>query len=206
MKTKQLIIGITALTLVLFGTAFLLRPALAGPLSALQQETPMPLFGTLTEVWAQFCAVSTQMSYVLLAIPEDATFEVVSPEGASSSQETTPTPEAASTPSTPEAGATSPGTSGLTSEEEVACRSLGMMDGQQLVLCHGPALTVITLSITSGGQTEEFPIMPPGCAAEFPGPTDVIPTETSVEEITPTVPVLPTESPEPSPSPVPPTP
>jgi hypothetical protein len=83
-------------------------------------------------MWDQFCV--KKIPYTLLAVPEDATFEIVQPEG--------PLPTVR------------PGYS----TSEIACESAGIFRGQQVIVCRGPDLFSFNLTITSGGETGEFPV------------------------------------------------
>ena len=190
---------------VLAGIGFLvLKPRLADSFSQLRQQTSVsqtqtsttiPTAGTpssippnsLIEEWSQFCV--KQISYVLVAAPEGATLSAVN--GA---------PPAAETSST------------TVNAEEVSCQSLGAMDGRQLILCRGPMLKTITLSLTSGGQTQEKPIIPAACAQVTPTALPLNPgpgvSTKSPEGIVPTSSAatpLPTDlaSPPPGPTPTP---
>jgi hypothetical protein len=227
MKTTSKLFVFGAVAVVLLAAAVLLQPALA---RSLQQETETPTAQStdavtptaiptrLAEVWAQFCAVSQQISYVLVALPENATFDIVqavkeTPTPGVTSTAQTPTPAVVTesptldTTETPAVGETVTPRDIVIAGDAV-CTSLETVNGKQLVLCTGPELSVITLSVTSGDVTEELPIMPPACPAQFPSPTPE-PVDVTPSAIVPTIPVLPTDTPalsSPTPAPISPVP
>jgi hypothetical protein len=208
MKLTSKLLVFSAVALVFVGALLLLQPALA---SSLQQSTPSPGNATqtaptqatparnaistaLAEVWAQFCAVSQQASYVLVAIPENASFEITEVDGKAITQtqgvSSSPTGTASSTEFI-----TRPNVPSTVTAGDVACTSMGNMDGRQIVLCRGPALKTVTLSIDLNGVTQELRIMPPACVAGFTVPAGAtIPTNTVIPTL-PTQPVLPTNTP-----------
>ncbi len=82
-------------------------------------------------VWDQFCV--RKVPYTLLAIPQDASFEIVKPEGVQ------PTP------------IISTGNS-----NEIVCDSVGVFRDQQIVVCRGPQLFTFTLNVS--GEAFEVPL------------------------------------------------
>jgi hypothetical protein len=146
MKTISKILLLGALTLSMFGAAFMLAPASAGAapeeqVSLLQQPTPTVKPATnqddptasIVEEWDRFCVKKTP--YTLLAIPENASYEIVPFEG------TLPTIEP-----------------GSNNSGEFSCTTAGIFRGKQVVVCRGPQLVSFNLQVSADGKTEEYPV------------------------------------------------
>jgi len=152
----------------LMGLAVLIAVAALSVQSAQAQDVPVPAFQTtatptpssdsvtvpgntapeaqapsMVELWDQICV--RKIPYTILAIPENATFEVVQPEG--------PLP-------TPEPGSSNP--------NELACSNPVTFGGKQVVVCTGPQLFSFNLHVTDGGTTEDFPVPLKFCPIKSP--------------------------------------
>jgi hypothetical protein len=144
MKTFSKILLLGALTMSMLGAALLLAPSTAGAApeasDLLQQPTPTVKPATnqdstasIAEEWDRFCVKKTP--YTLVAIPENASFEVVPFEG------TLPTLEP-----------------GSNNSGEFSCTVAGIFRGKQVVVCRGPQLTSFTLHVTADGKSEDFSV------------------------------------------------
>ncbi len=91
-------------------------------------------------VWDQFCV--KKVPYTLLAVAENATFEVKPPDDAV----VMPTPNVRT---------------GNTNE--IVCESAGIFRGKQVIVCRGPELWSFNISITDGGQSDIFPVPLKAC-------------------------------------------
>ncbi len=161
MKKLTLLLTIGALMFVAVSVAFASTSAAAsetqseaafvGGAPLLQDVTPTPTVSpdtaaapddeaaaSMVELWDQFCV--RKIPYTLLAIPENATFEVVVPEG------TYPTPAP-----------------GYFNAPQYACTSVLTINGQQVLVCTGPQLYSFTLRVTDGGTTEDFSVPLKAC-------------------------------------------
>jgi hypothetical protein len=173
--SKVLLFGVLALML-------LIPAALVGAASnrtdLLQQATPTAasaagadtgatqapaVEGTPTspvvELLDQFCV--RKVPYSLLAIPEDASFEVVPPAE----------------------GVAPPTLNPLTGNtNEIVCTSAGIFGGKQVIACRGPELWSFNLTITDRGESGEFPVPLKTCTIEHftPSPSEV-PEEATAE-------------------------
>jgi hypothetical protein len=98
---------------------------------------------SMVELWDQVCV--RKIPYTILAIPENATFEVVQPEGP------LPTPE--------------PGSS---NRNELACSNPVTFGGKQVVVCTGPQLFSFDLRVTNGGTSEDFSVPLKFCPIKSP--------------------------------------
>lgn len=92
----------------------------------------------MVEMRSQFCV--RKIPYTLLALPENATFEVIAPYG--------PVP-------TPEPGSTNP--------NEYACSAALILDGKQIVVCTGPNDYSFSLRVMNDGGAEDFPVPLKAC-------------------------------------------
>ena len=156
MKTISKVLMLGAVALTILGAVFAVSPASAGaaplgsqavqqqatptvtPVSTGQQQT-----SSLVKEWDRFCV--KKVPYTLLALPQNATFEIVPFEG------TVPTAE--------------PGSS---SPSEFSCSAVGTFRGQQVVVCKGPQLTSFTLRVSSDGSSEDFPVGLTWCPIKDP--------------------------------------
>lgn len=159
MKNTSTILLIGAIALSVIGAAFALQPGRAAAGEAapvLQNATPTAadtgaaqapaVQGTPTEpqvqIWDQFCV--KKIPYTLLAIPENATFEVIQPEG--------PLPTVR------------PGYS----TTDIACESVGIFRGKQVLVCRGPDLWSFNVTISDGGASADFPVPLKSCPLPRP--------------------------------------
>src|SRR5688572_31524574 len=127
MKKTFTLLMLGALTLTLLAFAFVTVQAKPEDKALLQTTaTPAPSTNNQAQtasevvVWDQFCV--RKVPYTLLAIPQNASFEIVQPEGV------LPTPMI------------STGNS-----NEIACDSVGIFRDKQVVVCRGPQLFTFTL-------------------------------------------------------------
>ncbi len=102
---------------------------------------------SVVQVWDQFCV--SKVPYTLLALPQDASFDVVQPEG--------PLPTVMP---------------GYTTASQIACDSVGVFRDKQVVVCRGPQLFSFTLKI-SGAASEDSQVP----LKECPLPHEQAPTE-----------------------------
>jgi len=93
-------------------------------------------------VWDQFCV--KKIPYTILALPENASFEVVQPE---------------ILPTVVPGG----------NSNDIACESVGTFRNKHVVVCRGPQLYSFTMHVTDGGTTEDFQV--PLKACPIPRPT-----------------------------------
>jgi hypothetical protein len=148
MKTISKVLLLGAVALSMLGAVLVLGPGSAGasPIGSngdLQQATPTatvaPSTGgttvqtgtSMAQEWDRFCV--KKVPYTLIAIPENATFEVATAGG------TIPTREP---------GGVSPG--------EFTCTAVGVFRGHQVVVCKGPQLTAFTLRVSADGESQDF--------------------------------------------------
>ena len=99
-------------------------------------STIPPVGGTQTAsvvVWDRFCV--SKVPYTLLAMPQDAKFEVVQPDIA--------------TPTVP---------AGYVPADKIACETAGVFRDQQIVVCRGPQLFSFTLNITGGDAAGQYQV------------------------------------------------
>ena len=99
-------------------------------------STIPPVGGTQTAsvvVWDRFCV--SKVPYTLLAMPQDAKFEVVQPDIA--------------TPTVP---------AGYVPADKIACETAGVFRDQQIVACRGPQLFSFTLNITGGDAAGQYQV------------------------------------------------
>jgi hypothetical protein len=89
-------------------------------------------------VWDQFCV--RKIPYTLLALEQDATFEVAS-------QNVSPTQVVGG------------------NSTQFSCEGVGTFRDKQVVVCHGPQLYSFTLHVNNGGAngTEDFQVPLKGC-------------------------------------------
>lgn len=154
MKNPSKILLFGALTLAIVGLAFAPRfvqtqATSRGSVLLQTADTPTPAAGADTgsapnsgtqtasgvELWDQFCV--KKIPYTLLALPKDASFDVVQPQG--------PLPTVI------------PGYS----TSDMACTSVGMFRGKQVVVCRGPQLFSFSLKVS--GASEDFQVPLKAC-------------------------------------------
>ncbi len=142
MQTTSKILLLGALTLAVLGAILVLGPISAGAASegsasVLQQGTGTPSAqkpaDSLVQEWDRFCV--KKVPYTLLALPENATYEVAEFEGV------LPTTEP-----------------GSNTPLEFSCTTAGIFRGKQVVVCKGPQLVTFNLKVSSDGASEEFPV------------------------------------------------
>jgi hypothetical protein len=140
MKKTFTLLTLGALTLTLLAFAFVTAQAKPEDKALLQTTaTPAPSTSDQAQdasgnivVWDQFCV--RKVPYTLLAIPQDASFEIAqSEEGAM------PTPVI-----------------GTGNSNEIVCNSVGVYRDQQVVVCRGPQLFTFTLDVS--GEAFEVPL------------------------------------------------
>jgi hypothetical protein len=142
MKKTFTLLMLGALTLTLLAFAFITVQAKSEDKPLLQTTaTPAPSIDDGAQdasgdivVWDQFCV--RKVPYTLIAMPKDASFEVVQPEGV------LPTP------------IISTGNS-----NEIACESVGIFRDRQVVVCRGPQLYSFTLQVAG----EDFTVPLKAC-------------------------------------------
>lgn len=121
-------------------TSTLQVPATPGAQEETQQDTTQGTqIASLVELWDQFCI--RKIPYTLLALPENATFELIQPESP------LPTPN-------PVFSANS---------NEISCTNVGIFRGQQVVVCRGPNNYSFSLQVSDGGAAEEFVVPLKAC-------------------------------------------
>lgn len=147
--SKALLLG--ALTLAVLGAILVLGPISAGAASEGSSSAPQRGAPTATpaasgsgsdaqqaseplvQEWDRFCV--KKVPYTLLALPENATYEVAQFEGV------LPTTEP-----------------GSNTPLEFSCTTAGIFRGKQVVVCKGPQLVSFTLNVSSDGASEAFPV------------------------------------------------
>ncbi len=129
------------------------RPIPLQPAAGGVAASPAPSTGngtqtaSVVQVWDQFCV--SKVPYTLLALTQDASFDVVQPEG--------PLPTVMP---------------GYTAADQIACDSVGVFRDKQIVVCRGPQLFSFTLKISSAAS-EDFQVP----LKECPLPHEQAPTE-----------------------------
>lgn len=116
---------------------------------------------TPLEIWGQFCA--RELPITVVAIPENASFEVVQSSGAT-----------------------------LSPDNPIVCQSLGTFQDRQIVVCRGPGSAVATLNVCEGTACtqqqvgfETCPLFPGGRPSDTPAVT-LTPTSSTLPTETPT--------------------
>lgn len=151
--SKLLLLGMLSVLAISAAFAPQLVKAQAGSVVQQQDATPTPSgdvstqTASMVELWDQFCV--RKIPYTLLALPKDATFEVVQPT------EPLPTPMP-----------------GYFNADELACVSVGIFRDKQVVVCRGPQLFAFTLKVNDAGATEDFQVPLKACPLpSFSAPT-----------------------------------
>jgi hypothetical protein len=150
MKKTFTLLMLGTLTLTLLAFAFVTVQAKPEDRVLLQTTaTPAPSTDAQAQdasgsvvVWDQFCV--RKVPYTLLAIPQNASFEIVQPE-------VIPTPMI------------STGNS-----NEIVCDSVGVFRDQQVVVCRGPQLFTFTLNVSGDGASEAFEVPLGACPTKLP--------------------------------------
>ena len=161
MKITSKVVLVGALAFAMLAAVLVLGPGTAGAASLgnqalLQQGNPTATAApstsgssvqqadaSLVQEWDRFCV--KKVPYTLLALPENASYEVAPFEG---------------TMPTIEPGAVSP--------SEFSCTTAGIFRGQQVVVCKGPQLTSFTLRVSADGASEDFPVGLTWCPIKEP--------------------------------------
>jgi hypothetical protein len=148
MKKTFTLLALGAITLTLLAFAFVTVQAKSEGNAVLQTTaTPTALASASSAtaasgdvvVWDQFCV--RKVPYTLVALPQNASFEVVQSDRA-----VMPTP------------IISTGNS-----NEIACESVGIYRDRQVVVCRGPQLYNITLHVSGDGANEDFQVPLKAC-------------------------------------------
>lgn len=151
---KIILFGALALSILVIGS--LLAMQSTTPAFAQAADTPTPVApsgdaaspaptssssqaSSIVELWDKFCVA--KVPYTLLALPQDATFNVTQPTGPA------PTPAP-----------------GYTTADKTACDSVGVFRGKQVIVCRGPQLTSFSLKISSGGASQDYQVPLKECA------------------------------------------
>ncbi|HEY2981982.1 MAG TPA: hypothetical protein VGJ22_12430 [Anaerolineales bacterium] len=153
MKNSSKLLLLGAFTLAVVGAALLLYPgnASASPsiggeilqagaptATAVASQSGQAQTSSIVQEWDRFCV--KKIPYTLLALPENASYEIVAPEGIA--------------PST-EPGSRNP--------NEFSCTTAGIFRGRQVVTCTGPQFWSFTLRVKDGGSSEDFQVGLTGC-------------------------------------------
>lgn len=109
--------------------------SMASPEAMTGSETPS---ASMVQLWDKFCV--SKIPYTILALPQDATFQLASSDVA--------TPTVAP---------------GYLPANKTACNNVTVSRGKQVVVCRGPQLTTFTLKVSSGGNTENYQVPMGAC-------------------------------------------
>ena len=159
MKKTYVVLLLGTLTLALLAFAYVSAQAMTGdnPNALLQvtgtpgveeatdSQTPV---ASIVELWSQFCV--KKIPYTLLALPENASFEVALPE-----ETILPTPHPA-----------------MGNSNEIACTNVGIFRGMQVVVCRGPAAYAFPLQVSDGATSEEFEVPLKACGLQESAPEE----------------------------------
>jgi len=155
MKNSSKLLMLGAFTLAVVSAALVLNPGRAGASASTGVDVLPALAPTATAVasqngsqsgqtssivqeWDRFCV--KKIPYTLLALPQNASYEIVAPEGIAP---------------TTEPGSRNP--------NEFSCTTAGIFRGRQVVACTGPQSWTFTLRVKDGGSSEDFVVALKGC-------------------------------------------